>query len=157
MPFNFIFVALLLFFSNSSFATEVPTFSLTALNQKKPINLSDYHGQTIILDFWASWCAPCLKSLPVYQNWHVAGEILVVSVNVDDDLKDAIAMIKDLNLTFPVAYDYDKSVAKLFGVYALPVAFLIDKNGKIMLRHEGYQSKDAIQLLQEIQKINSLH
>jgi peroxiredoxin len=157
MPYKYIFFALLLFNIPRSFADEAPEFSLTAINQKALVNLSDYQGQTIILDFWASWCAPCLSSLPVYQNWHVAGNVKVVSVNVDDYIKDAKAMIKNLNLTFPVAYDKDKSVAKLFGVNALPVAFLIDKNGKIMFRHEGYQSKDAIQLLNEIQKLNSTH
>lgn len=157
MPYKFIFFALLLFNIPRSFADEAPEFSLTAINQKALVNLSDYQGQTIILDFWASWCAPCLSSLPVYQNWHVAGNVKVVSVNVDDYIKDAKAMIKNLNLTFPVAYDKDKSVAKLFGVNALPVAFLIDKNGKIMFRHEGYQPKDAIQLLNEIQKLNSTH
>jgi len=157
MLYNFIFFASLIFGTNLSLAAEAPPFSLTAINLKERINLSDYQGQTIILDFWASWCAPCLSSLPVYQTWHDAGKVQVVSINVDDDLKDAIAMIKALNLSFPVAYDYDKSVAKLFDVYALPVAFLIDKNGTIKLRHEGYKSTDATQLLQRIQKINSIH
>ena len=150
------FIILLLFGINLSFAAETPTFSLTGLNQKKPIILSDYQGQTVLVDFWASWCAPCLSSLPVYQSWHVAGDVQVVSVNVDDNLQDGLDMLKKLNLTFPVAYDEDKSVAKLFGVYALPVAFLIDKNGQIILRHDGYQSKDAKILWQEIQKINKL-
>jgi thiol-disulfide isomerase/thioredoxin len=137
---------------NLNAANATQTFALPALNQEKDIELGEYRGKTILLDFWASWCAPCLRSLPLYQQWHDEGEIVVVSVNVDDHSQDALAMINKLKLRFPVAFDEEKEVAKSFNVFALPVVFIIDQEGKAVFRHEGFTADDTVKLLTIIKK-----
>jgi peroxiredoxin len=105
------------------------------------MRLSELRGQVVLINFWASWCSPCRQELPslnkVYTQYRSAGFALL-AVNVDDNRKDAEAMLKRLGLRFPTLFDNGKSVAKLYGVDTMPATLVIDRDGRVRYVHRGY-------------------
>lgn len=123
-------------------------FSLFDIQSQVPIKLSDYYGKVIYLDFWASWCSSCLKALPLFNQWQqeLGENFVVISVNVDEDKADGIAMSQKLQLNYPIGYDINLRVAKMYKTSVLPYSFIIDKQGNIHYQHIGFQDKDAEKL-----------
>jgi peroxiredoxin len=105
------------------------------------VRLSELRGQVVMINFWASWCSPCRQELPllnkIYTQYRSAGFTLL-AVNVDDNRRDADAMLKRLNLRFPTLFDGAKSVAKLYGVDTMPATLVIDRDGRVRYVHRGY-------------------
>jgi peroxiredoxin len=107
------------------------------------VRLSELRGRVVLINFWASWCSPCRQELPllnkIYAQYRAAGFVLL-AVNVDDNRKDAEAMLKRLNLGFPTLFDGNKNVAKLYGVDTMPATLVIDRDGRVRYVHRGYYS-----------------
>ncbi len=107
------------------------------------VRLSELRGRVVLINFWASWCGPCRHELPllnkVYAQYRAAG-FMLLAVNVDDNRKDADAMLKRLDLRFPILFDGNKNVAKLYGVDMMPATLLIDRDGRVRYVHRGYYS-----------------
>ena len=105
------------------------------------VRLSELRGQVVLINFWASWCSPCRQELPllnkIYTQYRNAG-FMLLAVNVDDNRKDADAMLKRLNLRFPTLFDGSKKVAKLYGVDTMPATLVIDRDGRVRYVHRGY-------------------
>ena len=105
------------------------------------VRLSELRGQVVLVNFWASWCGPCRQELPllnkIYEQYRAAGFTLL-AVNLDDNRKDADAMLKRLDLRFPTLFDGGKSVAKLYGVDTMPATLVIDRDGRVRYVHRGY-------------------
>jgi peroxiredoxin len=105
------------------------------------VRLSELRGQVVMINFWASWCSPCRQELPLlnklYAQYRAAGFTLL-AVNVDDNRKDAEAMLKRLELRFPTLFDDGKAVAKLYGVDTMPATLVIDRDGRVRYVHRGY-------------------
>jgi peroxiredoxin len=105
------------------------------------VRLSELRGQVVLINFWASWCSPCRQELPllnkIYAQYRAAG-FMLLAVNVDDNRKDADAMLKRLDLRFPTLFDGGKSVAKLYGVDTMPATLVIDRDGRVRYVHRGY-------------------
>ena len=105
------------------------------------VRLSELRGQVVLINFWASWCSPCRQELPllnkIYTQYRSAGFVLL-AVNVDDNRKEADAMLKRLDLRFPTLFDGSKSVAKLYGVDTMPATLVIDRDGRVRYVHRGY-------------------
>lgn len=135
-------------FSSVAEDKAAPNFSGALIQGKGEVSLSDYQGQPVLLDFWASWCSSCLKSLPLFQTWHERSldGVRIVSINVDEYKSDGIKMVEKLALTFPVIYDPTLSIAAKYNVKALPVTFLIDAKGVVRLRHDGFNAGDGKKL-----------
>lgn len=140
----------LLFFSMGVQAEQIPAknFALQDIQNNSQITLSDYRGKVIYLDFWASWCSSCAKALPLFKKWNQAlgDDFVVISVNVDEDKADGLLMAQKFQLDFPIAYDENLDVAKMYGASVLPFSFIINKKGDIHYRHVGFQDIDAIKL-----------
>jgi thiol-disulfide isomerase/thioredoxin len=121
--------------------------------------LDTLHGQVVLLDFWASWCSPCLHSFPWMndlQKKHAGEGLVIVAVNLDQDRTLAEAFLQKVPAQFRVEYDAEGAVARQFEVQAMPTSFLIDRDGKIRLRHAGFKEKqreereaEIVQLLKE--------
>jgi thiol-disulfide isomerase/thioredoxin len=126
---------------------EAPDFKLETLNGRDSVMLSSLRGSVVLVDFWASWCPPCAKSLPLlvkleqkYKN------LAVVTVNIDDDKENARQFLQKLNVDLTVVYDAEKKVVSVYNVPELPSAYLIDQYGKIKLVHSAYDEEQVKKL-----------
>jgi peroxiredoxin len=131
-----------------------PDFSLPTFDGET-VSLSDYRGQVIILDFWASWCTPCRSSMPIlhalWQRYRDRGVVLV-GVSLDRNEADARAYLASNGFTDMVALWGSLSaadrVATTYGVQGIPHTFIIDRSGVIRFaNHPGYLSASTIEAL----------
>jgi cytochrome c biogenesis protein CcmG/thiol:disulfide interchange protein DsbE len=119
--------------------------SLPSLRPGAPIRLAQYRGQVVYLDVWASWCAPCLRSMPELDTLRerFRGQPFeVVAVNVDSDTAVARAFLERVRIHYPVAFDREGSRLREqldeLDVAGLPIGFLLDGRGAVRLVHRGY-------------------
>jgi len=104
------------------------------------VNLSDYKGQVVMVNFWASWCPPCTAELPTIEAFyqaHQADGFVVLAVNAHENPADVRGFINSKGFTFPVLLDMDSGVMDSYGIRALPMSFIIDKDGNIQYIHRG--------------------
>jgi peroxiredoxin len=118
------------------------------------VKLSDYRGKVVLLDFWATWCEGCKVEIPWYmefQTKYKESGLSVVGVSMDEDgWKSVKPFLEEKKVNYPVVIG-DWDLAKLFGIEALPVTLLIDRDGKVADLHAGMVDKDAFE--GEIQKL----
>lgn len=115
-------------------------FKLNSLDNDRAYTLSDFSDKAVVLNFWASWCAPCKEELPVLQEMSEEFDdkkVQFLGINVMDDRKDAISLRNEYELTYPNLYDEDGKVSDMYGVTALPVTVFIDKRGNIIQKQFG--------------------
>jgi len=121
--------------------SAAPDFALKG-NSGKNLKLSEHRGEVVMINFWATWCGPCRQELPLLNSLHEkyrkAGFTLL-GVNVDDRPDAALSMRKKLGITFPVLFDSEKRVSRLYDVNAMPSTVLIDRDGKVRYIHRGYR------------------
>ncbi|MFT4824351.1 MAG: thiol-disulfide isomerase/thioredoxin [Halioglobus sp.] len=106
------------------------------------IKLSEYRGQVVLINFWASWCGPCRQEMPHLDAIHKKYEPLgftVFGVNVEQNREMAEKILRDIPVTFPVLFDDDNTVSKLYDVDAMPVTVLVGRSGAIRFMHKGYK------------------
>lgn len=144
---------LCLFLHATAFGAAVgeaaPDFTLPDLFQKTSnngaISLNDYRGKVVYLDFWASWCAPCLVSIPLInelRNKYKNEAFEVLAVNVDTDPEDGIDFLYDHPVDYPVVSDPEGLSPALYELIGMPTSFLIDAEGTIRLVHVGFKLSD---------------
>jgi peroxiredoxin len=119
--------------------SPTPDFSLTNAEGKK-ISLKDFRGKTLFLNFWATWCEPCREEMPamekLYQEYK-NNNFVVLAINVKDRREQALAFVKELKLTYPIAFDPNAEVATLYGAWGLPTTYIIGPNGEGLARGWG--------------------
>ena len=125
---------------------KAPDFSLEDMDGNKHA-LEDYRGKVVMLNFWATWCPPCRREMPsmeaVYQAF--ADEAFtVLAVNEFETPEHVFAFMGQLSVfpNFPILFDRDSEVSKIFGVKGLPTTLLIDKQGFIVYRAVGGRDFD---------------
>ncbi len=128
--------------ASSSLEGQVaPDFALKSSTGEN-LRLSEYRGNVVMINFWATWCGPCRQEMPLldelYTRYKRVGFSLL-GVNIDDDSRRAMHMIEDLGVSFPVLFDARKEVSKLYEVEAMPVTVLIDREGNVRYVHHGYK------------------
>lgn len=109
------------------------------------LRLSDYKGKVLYVDFWASWCGPCVLSMPLLNNLRNKYKDVgfeVIAINLDDDLLLAAKFIESMNIDYPIVSDIHGTVAKQYKVNGLPTAYVIDASGTIQLMHKGFKKSD---------------
>ena len=105
------------------------------------LDLTQYHGKVVYLDFWASWCKPCRQSFPwmnAMQQKYSADGLVVVAVNVDEQRSDADKFLKEMPADFTVVYDSEGKLAEQYNLIGMPSSFLIGKDGTVIQKHEGF-------------------
>lgn len=118
--------------------------------------LDALRGKVVLLDFWASWCAPCRRSFPwmnAMQQRHAADGLVVLAVNVDHDRPLADAFLREVPVSFRLEYDPAGELARRFQVQAMPTSFLIDRQGRVRARHAGYREAQRAMRETELQKL----
>lgn len=133
-----------------------PDFSLKLLDGET-FTLSAHTGKVVILDFWATWCGPCVKALPEMQKfWDEmrTQAVVVVGISTDDpDNEDAVRrMVKREKLTYPIGIDTD-DIKEAYHVQGIPCIVLIDRNGIVQGRHVGFSSEMKKQLRDQTGKL----
>ena len=118
-----------------------PDFALKSSTGEN-MRLSEYRGDVVMINFWATWCGPCRQEMPLldelYSRYQRVGFNLL-GVNIDDDSGRAMDMIEDLGVNFPVLFDARKEVSKLYDVEAMPVTVIVDRDGTVRYVHHGYK------------------
>ena len=113
-------------------------------------------GKVLILDFWATWCAPCKASFPkvdaIYQK-HSAKGLEVVAINEDEEQGKVPGFLAEVKPTFTIAYDNAGKSAEAFGVETMPSSFLIDRRGVVRDAHSGYHPDDAATIEAEVEEL----
>ena len=111
----------------------------------KTVRLSDYRGQVVLLDFWATWCGPCKIEIPWFvelQRKHKDRGFVVIGVSMDEDGWEAVKpFLRHMNVNYRVVIGNDTTAQSYGGVEALPTTFLIDREGKIAATHIGLASR----------------
>ncbi len=132
------------------------TFSGVAINTGQQISLADYRGKVVLVDFWASWCLPCLESLPAYDRMRQeigAKDFEIIAINVDEYTEDGLEFLAKHPVNYPVLADPEGDIGIPWGVRSLPRAFLLDREGRIVARHKRYKPGDEIKLKQDITEL----
>ena len=118
-----------------------PDFTLKGIDGRN-LRLAEQRGQVVLVNFWATWCGPCKQEMPhlnrLYDRYRSAGFVLL-GVNVDEDFKQAQAAAGKLGLHFPVLFDGDKTVSRLYDLQSMPATVLIDRDGRVRYLHRGYR------------------
>ena len=131
---------------------RLPTIVLPDL-EGRARGLDEFTGQVVLLDFWATWCVPCLESLPVYAELQAElGDrgLTVVAVNVDEAGEPVQEFAQRFAPGVLVLLDPDGSVPSLLGLKVMPTAWLLDRAGGVKARHEGFRRDEAEALRAEI-------
>lgn len=125
-------------------ATQVggaaPNFTLKSSSGKN-LRLSEYRGEVVMINFWATWCGPCRQEMPVldelYRQYRKVGFTLL-GVNIDDQAAGAKKFAQRLKIGYPILFDNAKAVSRLYDIDAMPTTVLVDRDGKVRYLHRGY-------------------
>lgn len=121
-----------------------PDFQLPALGGKQ-LSLGAFKGQVVMINFWATWCGPCRKEMPLLeqiQKKYAPLGFTMLGVNVEEDTTQMEAFLGDVPVTFPVLLDPANQVSKLYDVAAMPSTVIVDRKGNVRFIHQGYQPGD---------------
>jgi len=133
-------------------SSPAPAFSLKD-REGRVRTLADFKGHVVLVDFWASWCAPCKVSFPaldaLHQEFHDVG-LEVVAINVDEDAKSAHEFLAGKSPSMTVLFDAKGKSPEAFKVEGMPSSFLIDRDGNIRFRHQGFTTQTKADFRREI-------
>ena len=132
-----------------------PAFQLDAVTGEAT-NLSQFKGQVVMLNFWATWCGPCQQEMPLleqmYKKYKPAGFTLV-GVNVDKEAPPVRALLAKRPVSFPVLLDPASQVSKAYHIDEMPSTVLIDRKGNIRYLHRGYKPGDENEYQDRIRQL----
>ena len=132
-----------------------PTFTLPS-RAGDNVSLDSLKGKVVMLNFWASWCGPCRTEMPLLEQMHKRYSSLgftMVGVNVEANTADAERWLKDTPVSFPVLFDRESKVSKMYDVSAMPSTVFIDRKGNIRYLHKGYKAGDEGEYLNQIRAL----
>jgi len=140
---------------NMTAGAVAPAFQLPS-SGSKDMSLSDLKGQVVLINFWASWCGPCRQEMPVleqlYKKYKAAGFALL-GVNVEPKTADAVGFLKSTPVSFPILFDTDSKVSKLYEVSGMPSTVILDRSGKVRYVHHGYKPGEESEYLDQIRTL----
>jgi thiol-disulfide isomerase/thioredoxin len=111
-----------------------------------PMDLEEFRGSVVYLDFWASWCAPCRQSFPwmqTMQDAYGSRGLRVIAVNLDQDRGDAERFLRKFHPNFDVRFDPQGEMASLFKIQGMPASVIIDRHGALRYAHTGFRPVDG--------------
>ena len=133
-----------------------PGFIGQAANTGQSIRLGDYLGKVVFLDFWASWCPPCVASLPAYDQMRreIGTEgFEVIAVNVDENSEDGLRFLRQHPVSYPVLLDPAGTIGITYGLRTLPRSFIVDQAGRVVASYRNYREGDERLLMREIRRV----
>lgn len=133
--------------------------SATYVTGEGPKSLADAKGKVVILDFWATYCGPCKKSFPKYQELvdQFGGDLAVIAVSVDEPgdvseekLKE---FAKETGVKFSILWDKEHKTADSYKPPKMPTSFILDKDGNVKFQHAGYESGEEDKIASEVKSL----
>lgn len=131
-----------------------PDFELNTL-AGETVRLSDYRGQRVIVNFWATWCPPCRAEIPDFQKVYDQEDVVILAVNLTESETSenkVTEFVDDFEMTFPVLMDEKSNVSTRYRVQAYPTSYMIDSNGRIQFLAMGAMNYD--QMVQQLERMN---
>ena len=136
----------------STIQGPAPDFTLKS-NTGDNLKLSEFRGEVVMINFWASWCGPCREEMPIldalYDRYKDLG-FTILGVNVEKNSKKADNLLKSIPVTFPILYDSSNQVSKMYDVVAMPSTILVDRDGNMRYLHRGYQKGYEIEYEEQV-------
>jgi thiol-disulfide isomerase/thioredoxin len=134
--------------------TPAPDWELADLNGK-PVKFSAFRGHVLIVDFWATWCVPCRIEIPHFvelQKQYGDKGLTIIGVSLDEQGPEVVKkFVKRLSVNYPIVMGNQKVIEAYGGIDAIPTTFVIDRQGRIVSRHMGYNDKTVFE--KEIQSL----
>jgi peroxiredoxin len=141
--------------SASNISGEAPNFTLKS-NLDKNIKLSELRGQVVLINFWASWCGPCRQEMPelnkLYSKYKKLG-FTILGVNVEEDNKEALHIVKNDKISFPILFDTENKVSELYKVSGMPTTIIVDRSGNMRFLHRAYKPGDIDKYKKWVKKL----
>lgn len=132
-----------------------PEFNLPS-RAGKSVALKDLRGQVVMINFWATWCGPCRQEMPLLEQMHRKYQPMgftLLGVNVEPDSSGAEGWLKQTPVSFPILFDRENRVSKLYNVSGMPSSVLIDRKGNVRYLHRGYRAGDENTYLNHIRAL----
>ena len=132
-----------------------PAFQLNS-NGGRPVSLGSLRGQIVLVNFWASWCGPCRKEMPILEQLNRQYRnkgVTLVGVNVEPDSAAATDWLKATPVSFPILFDVDSKVSKLYQVEGMPNTVILDRKGNVRYIHRGYSAGAENEYLDQIRAL----
>ena len=139
----------------SAFAVKVgepaPFFELPSV-ENSAHRLEDYKSKVVLVNFWASWCSPCRKELPLLDKLQAKhDDLVVIAINIDSEKENALQFLRQYKVKSLVLFDLLTEVVAQYGAMAMPTSYILDKQGVIRYLHYGFNAdKDPIKWESEI-------
>lgn len=133
--------------------TAAPEFSITSFDERQ-LKLSDYKGSPVVINFWASWCAPCKREAPELEKTYQFfknRKVMFIGIASDDTKKNALEFVKKYKVTYPNGMDEEEELSKKYSVLTLPITYILDRDGKITFKKIGQIDEDTLK--REIRKV----
>ncbi|MBC7983130.1 MAG: TlpA family protein disulfide reductase [Candidatus Obscuribacterales bacterium] len=155
LSFGFLFNASGTLAASNLQGQSAPDFALRTLKQQN-LRLSEFRGEVVLINFWASWCGACRQAMPglneLHDKYHRAG-LVMLSINLDDEVHRAMHMAQSLKIAFPVLLDERKDVGRQYQVDNMPMTLLIDREGIVRHVYVGYNRGDERKYLTEVRSL----
>jgi cytochrome c biogenesis protein CcmG, thiol:disulfide interchange protein DsbE len=109
-------------------------------------SLPQMAGEPIVVNFWASWCAPCIAEMPDFETVHqdLQGQVRFLGLNTQDDRASADDLVEQTGVTYDLALDTDGDLFRDFEVFAMPSTYFVNEDGIIVHRHSGLATEDQL-------------
>lgn len=151
-------IFLLLIASTMAFGSASVDFSLPDLSGNSVTLSGLLERGPVVLDFWATWCGPCVKELPFIQKLHEEfADSGIIIVGVSEDTPKTVSRVKPFvksrKLTFPILLDKNQDLMRTFKIASIPYICIIDQSGEMVYSHMGYKPGDEKELRQRILEI----
>ena len=132
--------------------SQAPDFHLQTLDGT-PVELADFKGKAVLINFWATWCGPCRQEMPLIEKYHqkYPDDLVVLAVNNDEPASDVQAYVNDMKLSFRVLLDPGEKVENIYRIHAFPTSIFVDSQGMIRYLHIGVLNEG--QLVQYLQGV----
>ena len=134
---------------------DAPDFALRSAAGPN-LRLSEHRGQVVMINFWATWCGPCRQEMPrldeIFARYEQAGFTLL-GVNIDEDAERAQRLADELGVSFPLLFDDEQDVSRLYDVQAMPMTVMVDRSGKVRSVHHGYRPGMEQRYLDEVRAL----